>query len=182
MKKNLFLLVAIAAIALIPFGGLNAKKVYTVQEMIEKAPELVGKTVEIKGIAQHVCATTGKKLFLATADGKRTFRVNAGKDMGRFDRSIIKSVVVAKGVVTENRTYMEDLDKQEAAVLAAEKAQKEPEHCNSEAKAQGESLTATPVQRVQALKAKLQQQIDNGGKNYMSFYTIDGCSKYKVSK
>jgi hypothetical protein len=184
MKKISLLLFAIAAIALLPFSRIQAQtaKVYSVEEMTEKAPSLVGQTVQIKGLAQHVCSHSGRKLFLATADGKKTFRVNAGTAFQRFDENIIDTTVVATGIVTENKTFMETLNKQEAALIAAEKAKKEPDHCTSEAKANGENTSATPVQRITALKEKLQQQIKDGKNNYLSSYTIDNCTEYHISK
>ena len=188
MKKNITcMLVAIATIALFPFGQSIAQnagksKIYTIEEIIEKAPSLVGQTVQIKGVAQHVCATSGRKLFLATPDGKMTFRVNAGKNITKFDKKVLKQNVIATGVVFETRTKMEALNKQEAAAIAAEKAKAEPEHCSSEAKAQGEDVKATAVQRVQTLKTKLQEQIDKGGKDYLSFYSMNNCNEYTISK
>jgi hypothetical protein len=187
MKKKMnILLFAVAALTLIPFGKTTAQttktSVYTVDEMNEKASTLVGQTVQIKGIAQHVCATSGRKLFMSTPDGKKTFRVNAGTQFKRFDENILDSTVIATGVVTENKTTMEMLDKQEAAAIAAEKAKKEPEHCTSEAKANGENTSATPVQRIAALKEKLQKQISEGKNNYLSSYTINNCTEYHICK
>lgn len=187
MKQKInFLVVAIAAIALFPFGNLKAQttdsKVYSVEEMIAKASTLVGQTVKVTGVAQHVCATSGRKLFLASPDGKKTFRINAGTEIKRFDKAALHQTVTITGVVTESRVYMEDLNKQEAQALAAEKTKKEAEHCTSEAKAQGENVSATPVQRAQVLQAKLKKQIKKGGNNYLSFYTIDNCNDCTISK
>ena len=166
-------------------------KVYTVEEIIEKAPALVGQTVTVKGLVQHICDKTGRKLFFATPDGSKTFRFNAGDKIDVFNENAIDSIVIATAVIVEQKVTMEDLNKQEAAaVAAAEKAAlaakakkvEKADHCTSEAKANGESTTATPVQRVQALKAKLNKQIAEGKNNYLSFYNGAKCNEYKIVK
>jgi F0F1-type ATP synthase membrane subunit b/b' len=80
---------------------------------------------------------------------------------------------------------LEDLNKQEAAAIAAEKvaeAKKVADHCSSEAKANGESLTSTPLQRIQALKNKLKKQVEEGNNNYLSFYSANNCNEYSIVK
>ena len=143
---------------------------------------MVGKTVTVKGTVQHICEKTGRKLFLETADGKKTFRLNAGTKIDKFNENALDTVVIASGVVAEQKVTLEDLNKQEAAVVAAEKAKKVAEHCTSEAKANGENTAATPVQRVQALKDKLNKQVEAGKNNYLSFYTIDNVDEYSIVK
>jgi len=191
MKQKLnVLLIVFAAANLFLLNSTQAQntqtsKVYTVDEIIESAPTLVGKTVTVKGTVQHICEKTGRKLFLETADGKKTFRLNAGTKIDKFNENALDTVVIASGVVAEQKVTLEDLNKQEAAVAAvaaAEKAQKVAEHCTSEAKANGENTAATPVQRVQALKDKLKKQVEAGKNNYLSFYTIDNVDEYSIVK
>ncbi len=190
MKKQLNVLLIIFAAAnlflLSPVQAQNTKfSLYSVDEIIEKAPTLVGKTVTVKGTVQHICEHTGRKLFLETADGKNTFRFNAGKKINKFDESALDNEVLATGIVAEQRLTLEDINKQEAAAIAAEKAQKAKktaEHCTSEAKANGENTAATPLQRIQALKNKLNKQIATGKNNYLSFYTIDDTNEYSIVK
>jgi hypothetical protein len=190
MKRQLnVLLIIFAAANLFLLNNIQAQdaksQVYSVEEIIEKAPTLVGQTVSVKGNVQHICERSGRKLFLETTDGKRTFRFNAGKKIDKFDENAIERTVIATGIVAEQRVTIEDLNNQEAAAIAAEKAQKAKktaEHCTSEAKANGENTSATPLQRVQALKAKLNKQIEAGKKNYLSFYTIDDTNEYSIVK
>ena len=191
MKRqfNLLLFVFVAT-ALFSLSNVNAQvakpQVYTVADIIEKAPVLVGQTVQVKGLVHHVCAQTGRKLFLVTADGKKIFRINAGDKLDKFDDNAVDSTVVATGVVAEQKVTMEDLNKQEAAAIAAEKVQKDKkttaDHCTAEAKANGENTSATPVQRVQTLKDKLNKQIEAGKNNYLSFYTVDNSNEYSIVK
>ena len=166
-------------------------KVYTVEEIIEKAPTLVGQTVTVKGLVSHICDKTGRKLFFATADGTKSFRFNAGDKIDVFNENAIDSTVIATAEIVEQKVTMESLDKQEvAAITAAEKAAKAAkvkkpvaaDHCTSEAKANGESTTATPLQNIQALKAKLNKQIAEGKNNYLSFYNGAKCNVYRIVK
>jgi hypothetical protein len=181
MKTKMFLAVLFAA-ALFTTNVANAQAVYTVEEMIAKAPTLVGQTVQIKGLAHHVCAVSGRKLFVSDADGNKIFRVNAGKNIAKFDKNVVDSMVIATGVVTENRTYLADLKKQLVAVKAAAKAKKKADHCDTEAKAEGLTLSATPTQQVNQQIAKLKKQIKAGGKDYLATYTINDCNIYAVVK
>jgi hypothetical protein len=186
MKKQMTI-VALLTLSLF-FGNATTAtaadkyKVYTVDQIMAKASSLVGQTVHVKGICKHVCATTGRKLFLLTADGTKLIRINAGTKIDKFDAAARGKEVVATGVVTEHRTTLADLDKQETLALEAEKKQAKQEHCTTEAKANGENEQATPVQRIREQKTKLQQQIAKGGKDYFATYTIDDCNDYTVAK
>ncbi|MCX6308925.1 MAG: hypothetical protein NTY32_08920 [Bacteroidia bacterium] len=179
--KTKILFVALLVAAFLPFSA-NAQAVYSVEEMAVKAPTLVGQTVQIKGLASHVCAVTGRKLFLTDSDGEKLLRVNAGNDIAKFDKAIVDSTVIATGVVTENRTYLTDLKNQLVAVKEATKAQKKLEHCDSEAKAEGMKLAATPTQRINEQIANLKKQIKSGGVDYLANYTINDCNIYAVTK
>ena len=193
-KQSIALLILLAAANF--FSLTNAatpvdnSKVYTVEEIIEKAPSLVGQTVQVKGLVQHICDKTGRKLFLATADGSKTFRFNAGDKIDVFNENALDSTVLAIGVIVEQKITLEDLNKQEAAVVAAEKVAKAKQtkvkevadHCTSEAKANGENVAVTPLQRIQALKDKLAAQIKAGKNNYLSFYNASNCNEYHIVK
>jgi len=180
--KTKMLFAVLFATALFASNFASAQSVYTVEEMLVKAPTLVGQTVQIKGLAHHICAVSGRKLFVSDANGNNIFRVNAGKDIAKFDKKLVDSTVVATGVVTENRTYMADLKEQLKTVKAAAKAKKKADHCDTEAKAEGLTLAATPTQRVNEQISKLKKQIKAGGKDYIATYTINECNSYAVTK
>lgn len=186
MKKQVsILLIAILATsysAVVNAASPATDKIYTVEEITENAPGLVGKTVQVQGKATHVCANTGRKIFLASTDGKKTFRINAGTQIDKFDKAAIGKIVTITGVVFEQRVTLEDLDKQEAKIVEAEKTDKKPEHCASEAKADGQDVSSTAVQRVQAQRIKLKKQIEAGGKAYLSYYSISNANVYSFAQ
>ena len=191
MKKQLTALLIIFA-ATNFFSQANAvapdstSKVYSVGEIVEKAPTLVGQTVQVKGLVSHICDKSGRKLFFVTADGSKSFRFNAGKLIDVFNENAVDSIVIATGVITETRVTLEDLNKQEVAAIAAAekvaKAKKAADHCTSEAKANGENTAATPLQRIQTQKEKIKKQVAEGKNNYLSFYAANNCNEYKIVK
>jgi hypothetical protein len=184
MKKSLLISLAIVTCL---FSGSSVVSAadnatsLTVDQLMAKAASLVGQTVTVKGTCKHVCATSGRKLFLAGEKGQ-LIRINAGKKIDKFDKTAIGKEVTATGVVVEHRTTMAMLDKQEAMAIEAEKKQAKPEHCSTEAKANGEDVKATPAQRIKTQKEKLAKQIADGGKNYFATYTVDGCDEYTIAK
>ena len=120
MKRQLnVLLLVFAAANLFLVNNTSAQDshptIYTVDDIIEKASVLVGQTVTVKGKVQHICQQTGRKLFLETADGKNTFRFNAGVEIDKFNENVLDSTVVATGIVAEQRLSLEDISKQEAS-------------------------------------------------------------------
>lgn len=187
MKRQFSILLAVATILLCAVN-VNAvstpeEATYSVDQLIAKASSLVGKSVQVKGICNHVCATSGRKIFLRNADGTKLFRFNAGSKISRFDPAARTKEVTIQGVVAEQRIFKEDLDRQEARALEAEKVQAvKKEHCTTDAKANGEDERATPVQRIRAQKNKLDKQIAAGGKNYLAIYTVNECNDYSIAK
>jgi hypothetical protein len=191
MKKQLTaLLIIFAATNFLSQANAAApnsnSKVYSVAEIIEKAPTLVGQTVQVKGLVSHICEKSGRKLFLAVPDNSKTFRFNAGDKITVFDENAVDSTVIATGVITETRITLEDLNKQEVAAIAAAekvaKAKKPADHCTSEAKANGENTAATPLQRIQTQKETIKKQVAEGKNNYLSFYAANSCNEYKIVK
>ncbi len=64
----------------------------------KKAGDFVNKTVEVKGIVDHVCKHGGKKLLLVTDDGD----LHVTSDT-RFEESLMGSEVALQGIVKEER-------------------------------------------------------------------------------
>lgn len=189
MKTNSkFLVLTFAFFCVMSFSNLQAQannsKIYSVEEFTKAISGLVGQTVQVKGKVLHICERSGRKLFLTSKDGKQTIRFNAGKEIDVFDENLIDSVVVATGVVAEQRVTLDDLKSQEAKLIEADKAKvkKEAEHCSTEAKANGENVAATPLQRIQTQIETVKKQVEQGKNNYLSFYTVNNCNKYYVTK
>jgi hypothetical protein len=67
-------------------------------EFESKAGAFVDKEIKIKGIVDHVCKHSGKKLLVVTDDGQ----VHVVSDV-RFDDSLAGSEIMLTGVVVEDR-------------------------------------------------------------------------------
>lgn len=181
MRKQVTI-IALAMMAIFGVSQANGtKKVYTVEELLNSISQLAGTEVTVIGRATHVCAHSGNKVFLATSDGKRTVRFNAGSELKKFDRQAVSKTVTITGIVHEQRIDMAALNKQEQAAIEAEKAKKKEHHCSSEVKADGEDVKSTALQRIQMQKTRLQKQIENGGNPYLSFYSVANCNIYSFN-
>lgn len=181
MNKKFNIKIAILALIVSAVPTLTAfasEPVYTVDQIMANPAELIDKTVTVKGVCEHVCTSSGKKIFLRNSAGK-LFRFNAGDKVDRFNREALRKTVTITGVMTEKRTYLADLEKLEARLIEIEK-KKTPteEHCTTEAKANGENVNNTALERVRTQKEKLSKQIAEGGKDYLASYTINGCNDY----
>ncbi len=179
--KNLFSFLTFLSFCIFSSASFaqDTTKIYTVDEIIANAPKLIGQTVTVKGKAQHVCTQSGRKIFLQTADAKKTLRFNAGKDITKFDPQAVGKQVTITGVVFEQKVTLELLEKQLEAAKKAETVQKEGEHCASDAKAQGQDIKLTPVQRIQAQIDSLKKQTSSGGNPYLSYYSVFKSNSYK---
>jgi RecJ-like exonuclease len=78
----------------------------------DKAPELVGKTVQIEGMVTHVCKHGGKKLFIMTDNADVQVKITTGEKIAAFPTELEGSTIWAKGVVEE---IEEEMSEEEAA-------------------------------------------------------------------
>ena len=68
-----------------------------VVSLLADAEAFDGKEVLLTGTVVHVCKHSGKRLHLMGADEKTKIRVEAG-DIGKFERELEGSSIVAKGI------------------------------------------------------------------------------------
>lgn len=177
MNKRMIILTAAIAVLSLSVEA-SQPKVFTVEELVSKAAEYSGQVVTLRGRATHICSRTRDKIFLSSTDGKRTFRCNAGSELGVFDRAAVSKMVTITGVLTEQRVTMDDLVKREQTAIEAERLQKAEHHCSSEAKANAEDTRSTVRQRIVAQQNRLKRQIEAGGKPYLSFFSLTNCQTY----
>ena len=99
----------------------------SIDEVMEKAIDLVEQTVVIEGVCTHTCSHGAKKMFLVGSDDTKTLRIEAG-ELGAFDTKVVNNVVTVKGTLKEERideAYLQDWE-------ARLKAQTEEKHGNGE--------------------------------------------------
>lgn len=68
-----------------------------VVSLLADAKAYDGKEVFLKGTVVHVCKHSGKRLHLMAEDEKTKIRIEAG-DIGKFERELEGSNIVAKGI------------------------------------------------------------------------------------
>ena len=146
----------------------------SIDEVMEKAAELVEQTVVIEGVCTHTCSHGAKKMFLVGSDDSKTLRIEAG-ELGAFDTKVVNNVVTVKGIIKEERideAYLQDWE-------ARLKAQTEEKHghgdgeggCDTEKNARGETANTTEG-RIADFRAKIAAEKEATGKEYLAFYHV----------
>ena len=153
----------------------NAEEVaMSIDEVMEKAADLVEQTVVIEGVCTHTCRHGAKKMFLVGSDDSKTLRIESG-ELGAFDTKVVNNVVTVKGILKEERVdeaYLQDWE-------ASLKAETEEKHgngdgeggCATEKNARGETANTTEG-RIADFRAKIAVEKEKTGKEYLSFYHI----------
>ena len=153
----------------------NAEEVaMSIDEVMEKAADLVEQTVVIEGVCTHTCSHGAKKMFLVGSDDSKTLRIEAG-ELGAFDTKVVNNVVTIKGIIKEERideAYLQDWE-------ARLKAQTEEKHgngdgeggCDTEKNARGETANTTEG-RIADFRAKIAAEKEATGKEYLAFYHV----------
>ena len=153
----------------------NAEEVaMSIDEVMEKAADLVEQTVVIEGVCTHTCSHGAKKMFLVGSDDSKTLRIEAG-ELGAFDTKVVNNVVTVKGIIKEERideAYLQDWE-------ARLKAQTEEKHgngdgeggCDTEKNARGETANTTE-DRIADFRAKIAAEKEATGKEYLAFYHV----------
>ena len=153
----------------------NAEEVaMSIDEVMEKAADLVEQTVVIEGVCTHTCSHGAKKMFLVGSDDSKTLRIEAG-ELGAFDTKVVNNVVTVKGIIKEERideAYLQDWE-------ARLNAQTEVKHgngdgeggCDTEKNARGETANTTEG-RIADFRAKIAAEKEATGKEYLAFYHV----------
>ncbi len=191
MKKLNFLLGLIVA-AFMAVGCSSSPKVMNVTDLMASAEQYVGQSVVVEGVCNHVCSHGGLKMFIKDEGSKDIFRVQSSDATGAFDKSLAKSAVLVKGVVSESRVdekYLQEWEAEiakaaeeaaKAAEAKAENGEEAHEGCGAETQARGE--TANTVEgRIADFRKKIAERKAESGKDYLSFYHIDA-TEYELKK
>lgn len=198
MKKHiLFSLAFVGALTLASCGGGTPKtavsatsesetvaKTMDIDSLLATAETLVDQPIVVEGICTHTCAHGGTKIFLMGSDDTKTIRVEAGDKIGSFPQEVVNNIVTIDGILREQRIDEDYLVRWEEQV----KAQTDEKHgengagCDSEQKARGEATGAVSVaDRIAAFRRRIADRKAKEGKEYLSFYYIDG-NAYTIQK
>lgn len=159
-------------------------KTLDIDSLLATAETLVDRPVVVEGICTHICSKGGGKLFMMGSDDTKTIRVEAGEKIGRFPQEVVNNIVTINGILREQRIDEAYLVRWEEQV----KAQADEKHgengtgCDSEQKARGEATGAvSAADRIAAFRQRIADRKAKEGKEYLSFYYIDG-DAYTIDK
>ena len=65
--------------------------VYKLDSLLKVADRMVDQTVTVRGFVTHTCKHSGKRCFIVGDDPNTSFRVEAGGEIGGFNRELTGS-------------------------------------------------------------------------------------------
>jgi hypothetical protein len=177
MKRSLKITVLMVAFAAVLFACNSKPKAtevaaeqqteaQTIVQILENAENLVEKEVYITGMVNHVCKHSGKRCFITDSTGENSIRIEAGGELGGFNKELSGSTITAKGILKERRLLSTEIDELESKTLEEiEKAEVESDHCSAE------------MNNIKQMREWMKAH----NKDYYAIYYIDGL-EYEVSE
>lgn len=161
-----------------------ATKTMDLDSLLSVAETLVDQPIVVEGICTHICSKGGGKLFLMGSDDTKTIRVEAGEKIGKFPQDVVNNILTINGILREQRideAYLSQWEEQ-VKTQTAEQHGANGAGCDSEQKARGEATGAvSAADRIAAFRQRIADRKAKDGKEYLSFYHIDGDS-YTINK
>lgn len=151
----------------------------TPDNFYDKAEELVGMDISLKGTIDHVCKHGGKKMMVFGTDPDIRVKITTGEDMAAFDSDWNGSDVIAIGTVEEFRIDEEYLAEWENDVNE-QVAEEEFEHSEDKpgihkGESEKEHSATDEFEQIENYR----QEIAESGTDHISFYSII-CKEYEI--
>lgn len=162
-------------------GTNSAASALEVDELLERAAELVGQEVTVEGVCTHICKHGGSKIFVMGTDDTQVIRIEAGEAIGGFKPECVNNLVRVTGSLVEDRVdedYLMEWERQVKDQLAEQHGTDEA-GCTAEQQARGESLQAGVEKRIADFRTRIAKRKAAEGKDYLSFYHLEG-SRYQI--
>ncbi len=140
-----------------------SQTVYSIDELMVVADQMVGKEVTFKGLVNHVCAHSGKRCILKNTKGDLSIRVEAAGELEGFDKEMAGNDIKVAGTLREKRLDEASINEWETEVLEKHKGEEESGHCSSE---------MTNI-------TEMRTWMKENNKDYYAIYYVDGKS-YEV--
>lgn len=147
-------------------AALSVNEAKYVEDILKDAEKNVDKEVVLKGFITHTCKHSGRRCFVMGKDQKTSVRVEAKGNIGGFNRELIGSEVIIKGILRENRLTKEYIDQ----------AEEELKEKQGKAEGNGETCDAE-MNNIQSMR----EWMKANNKDYYSIYYIDG-TEYEVAE
>lgn len=190
MKKLIvYLIIAAAALFTASCGGnsnnkkqaaqtAQAQTALEVDNLLSGAETLTGKQVTVEGVCTHICRHGGRKIFLMGTDDTQVIRIEAGDGIGAFKPECVNNLVRVTGTLVEDRideAYLAEWEQEVKDQLAEQHGEGEA-GCSAEQQARGESVASSVGQRIADFRTRIADRKAREGKEYLSFYHMDGGS------
>ena len=150
---------------------------------VSVAVEREGGKVTVEGVCTHICRHGGRKIFLMGTDDTQVIRIEAGEKIGSFKPECVNNVVRVTGTLVEDRideAYLAEWELRLKDQIARQHGEGEA-GCSAEHQARGESVASSTEKRIADFRARIADRKAKEGKEYLSFYHVDGGS-YEVLK
>ncbi len=135
------------------------KNMADIKQFLSEANQYVNQKVTLTGVITHICKHSGKRCFLADADGKETVRVEAGGKIVGFNRELVGSMVRVSGTLKERRLSNDYIDQWEEAL--------------NEKKVKEDGTAKTCAAENNNI-SRMRSWMKDNGKDYYSIFFIDG--------
>lgn len=132
---------------------------YELDSLLAVADQLIDKTVKVRGVVTHTCKHSGKRCFIVGQNEDASFRVEAGGEIGGFNKELVGSELDIVGIVRERRLTKEYIDQYEKEV-EAEKVKEDgsAETCQAE------------LSNIESMRKWMKEN----NKDYYSIFYMDG--------
>ena len=136
---------------------IDVSKALYVEEILKNAEQEVGKEITLKGFVTHTCKHSGRN------DQKTSIRVEARGNIGGFNRELIGSELVIKGILKENKLTKEYIDQAEEELKEKQGKEGNGETCDAE------------LSNIENMRKWMKEN----NKDYYSIYFVEG-TDYEV--
>ena len=147
------------ATEIVTTSSVSAEKAQPVAKLLGAASGLVGKTVVVTGMVDHVCSHSGRRCFIADDKEDLSIRVEAKGEIKGFNKELVGSTIEVTGILREQKLPKAKIEEMEAAA----RKKNDGDHCSTE------------LNNVLNMK----KWMKDNQKDYYSIYYIDG-SSYEV--
>lgn len=167
----------------------------TVANFEEMAADLVGEEIVIKGLVNHTCKHSGKRMFIVAEDSEESIEIVAGENIDTFEAELEGSDVIVNGIVAELRVDENYLAEWEAEIMNEDEEEEHKIHDGNhegegeghdeegeghDEEGEGENLEEEHHGSGLEKIANLRNMLAESGKDYISFFSVE-CISFEVA-
>ncbi len=143
----------------------------TIAQFNADGEQYEGKLVEVEGIVDHVCAHSGKRIFIVGENPEDRVKIEAG-DLGTFDMALMGSKVKVQAVGAVMKIDSAYLDNWASEVNAEDS----PQNCSEEQKEMAGKEHDTAMAQI----IELRRQVAESEKGYLPVCSLEAKSLEEV--